>query len=580
MNHKKLLSAVMSFVMLLSVCTSVTAYADTEDRSVGEQIEEYVSEHSDTTAGMCVSVFDKTDTIYSNYFGCIDLENNIPVDENSVFEWGSITKLLVWTSVMQLYEQGKISLDEDIRNYLPDNYLKNLTYDKPVTMINLMNHNAGFQETPYNMFLRLDRLDKLEPLDQTLSKYQPQQVFEPGTVTAYSNWGVALAGYIVERVSGEPFYEYVNDNIFKPLGMEKSSLKPDYSDNEFVRAQWDKLIGYRPDNVPVPFAKKYSGFYPAGACVSTLDDLTTFGRALLSGDSRLFKDPATYELFLSPTSTYKYNGKEIPRNCHGMWMIPFEHPCYGHGGNSGICSSYLVLDTQNETGAVVMTNQGGEYVYNEDMMKMIFGEYDPESYRGATLAAPEGSYRCARTILKGGLKLYSLSFSRFGGSAEFFFVPDESTGNVLTSTTDYIKTSEVVRIFEISIVWLWVFSVLSCVIMILIKLVQKFAKKEKRPLGKWAVALMLSEIAVIPFGIFAGLNALWSELPADSFFWAFYVIFALTVVIVLLTVLGIILLIKTEMKKGTKAFNIIVLSTAVISAVNIIYWNLCVFWIT
>ena len=579
MNYKKILSAVMSFIMLLSVCASVTAYADTEDQSVGEQIEEYVSEHSDTTAGMCVSVFNKTDTIYSNYFGCIDLENNIAVDENSVFEWGSVTKLLVWTSVMQLYEQGKISLDEDIRNYLPDNYLKNLTYDKPVTMINLMNHNAGFQDTPYNMFLRLDLLDKLEPLEETLSKYQPQQIYEPGTVTAYSNWGAALAGYIVERVAEKPFYEYVNDNIFKPLGMETASVKPDYSDNEFVRTQWDKLIGYRTDNMP-GFAKRYASIYPAGSCVSTLDDLTKFGRALLSGDNRIFKDSATHELFFSPTSTYTYNGKEIPSNCHGMWMMPLGNPCCGHGGNSPCCSTIIILDTQNETGAAVMTNQGGELVYNIDMMEMIFGKYDPESYWGTTPAVPEGIYRCARTILKGGLKLNSLDFTRFNDSEDLFFVPDESTGIVVRGGTEYIKTSEVVRIFEISVTWLWVISVLSCVIMILIKLVQKLRKKEGHPLGKWAVTLMISEIAVIPFGIFAGLNAFNYELPADSFFWAFYVIFALTVIIVLLAFLGVILLIKTEMEKRTRAFNMIVLSTAVISAVNIIYWNLCVFWIT
>ena len=91
---------------------------------------------------------------------------------------------------------------------------------------------------------------------------------------------------------------------------------------------------------------------------------------------------------------------------------------------------------------------------------------------------------------------------------------------------------------------------------------------------------MLIEIAVIPFGNFIRLNALRGELPADSFFWAFYVIFVLTVIIVLLAVLGIIWLIKTEMKKRTRAFNTIVLSTAVVSAFNIIYWNLCVFWIT
>ena len=207
----------------------------TDINNVDKSIEKFADEHSDTTAGMAVSIFNADEDIYSGYFGYIDKENSIEVDENSVFEWGSATKLLVWTSVMQLYEQGLIDLEADVKGYLPDNFFKNLRFDKPITMINLMNHNAGFQETVYNVFIKRDNIDNMKPLGELLSEYQPEQIFEPGTVTAYSNWGVAVAGYIVERITDKPFYEYVNENIFDPLGMDKSSLKPGFDDNEFVK---------------------------------------------------------------------------------------------------------------------------------------------------------------------------------------------------------------------------------------------------------------------------------------------------------------------------------------------------------
>ena len=247
MTKKCFISFIVLFILCILINPILNASAmatDTNgvDKSINESIEKFVDEHSLTTAGMAVSIFTGDEKIYSDYFGYIDIENCIEVDENSVFEWGSATKLLVWTSVMQLYEEGKIDLEADVKGYLPDNFFKNLSFDKPITMINLMNHNAGFQETPYNLFIKEEDMNKLKPLGELLTEYQPSQIYEPGTVTAYSNWGVSVAGYIVERISGKPFYEYVNENIFEPLGMERSSLKPGFDDNEFVKEQWRKSL--------------------------------------------------------------------------------------------------------------------------------------------------------------------------------------------------------------------------------------------------------------------------------------------------------------------------------------------------
>ena len=126
-----------------------------------------VDENTDTTAGMSVAVFNENGTIYRNCFGYMDVKNSIPVTEDTVMEWGSVSKLLVWISVMQLAEQGKIDLDADVNTYLPEGFLHNRTYNTSITMLNLMNNNAGFEE----------------------------------------------------RVSGVPYYEYVRTNIFEPLGM-------------------------------------------------------------------------------------------------------------------------------------------------------------------------------------------------------------------------------------------------------------------------------------------------------------------------------------------------------------------------
>ena len=132
------------------------AYADqqklpsgTSYDQIGQKIENYYQEHEKTSAGLATSVFDKDgNTLYQNNFGYMDKEKKLAVDDNSVFEWGSTTKIMVWVSVMQLWEEGKLDLNADIKEYLPKDFLTNLKYDKPITMLDLMNHQAGFEDYP------------------------------------------------------------------------------------------------------------------------------------------------------------------------------------------------------------------------------------------------------------------------------------------------------------------------------------------------------------------------------------------------------------------------------------------------
>ncbi|KUP21048.1 hypothetical protein AWJ19_27405 [Paenibacillus sp. DMB5] len=104
---------------------------------------------------------------------------------------------------MQMVEQGKLDLRTDIREYLPEGFFRKLKYDEPITLLNLMHHNAGWQERYTDLFYRQE--DDVPDLKEALRIAEPRQVYKPGTVLAYSNYGASLAGYIVERQSGQPF---------------------------------------------------------------------------------------------------------------------------------------------------------------------------------------------------------------------------------------------------------------------------------------------------------------------------------------------------------------------------------------
>ncbi|MEP6620244.1 MAG: serine hydrolase domain-containing protein [bacterium] len=171
-------------------------------------------------AGTVILVVKDGKVLFTKGYGFADVNGRTPVTDATLFRIGSVSKTFTWTAVMQLVEQGKIDLDRDVNTYI--DFALPAPFGKPVTMRNLLTHTAGFEESIKDLFVAAPT--DMTPLGVYLKTHVPHQIFPPGTTPAYSNYGATLAGYVVQRVSGMPFNDYINAHIFQPLGMTAATF--------------------------------------------------------------------------------------------------------------------------------------------------------------------------------------------------------------------------------------------------------------------------------------------------------------------------------------------------------------------
>ena len=562
----RVLSALLAWLLVPGL--SGTAFAG-DDRELGAQLDAYIEEHSATTAGLALSVFDREEVFYRRDIGYADKENTLPVTEETVFEWGSATKMLVWVSAMQLWEQGKLNLNADVRDYLPEGFLTNLRYDEPVTMLHLMNHRAGFQEMVFDLFTPDGA--EIPALEDALRRHEPAQIYAPDTVTAYSNWGVALAGYIVERASGQSFADYVHAHIFDPLGMAHTAIAPDLSDSLWVKERRAALVCYTPDGKSLGRCFYHIPLYPAGMATGTAEDFTRFAMALLAQDSPLFTEASTRETLFSSSDRF---GDGTPRNMHGFWVLPLGVSVVGHGGNTAGCSSYLLLDLAGGRGVTVMTNQSGETVYNFELMPLIFGAYEPNGQE-----PPRGLYRSARVARQGPVKLISLGFGTIEDqeSEGYWCASGEQVqgpyGDMLRAKVDTMA-------LELGLVALYalglLFSLGTLLAWPLGALWRALRKKEKRPadarrgLRRWAAVLQLA-LAVT---LLAAIVCISTYLPSGRYLWLF------PLCCLLALAMGVLFVRLWKRRDGqARLRNILCAVFLAVTIANVLYWELWHFWI-
>ena len=405
------LIAVLMLVMMIpqNVCASgqVTPSGISYD-DIGSEIDAYIKKYEAGLASVGTCVFDETGIIYEGYYGYSDIEVGILADKETVYDWGSTSKLLVWVSVMQLMEQGKLDLETDLREYLPKGFLTKLQYeDETITMLNLMNHDAGFQESMYENQLATE--DELyDSLEEAVKACECYQAYHVGEHTAYSNWGTALAAFIVERVSGMSYVDYVNENIFKPLGMENTSIGMHMEDNEWVRNQREELKCYaryaqEEYNADYGVCHSWVQLYPAGAAIGTTSDLAKFAQGFVATECPFFNSNETRnEMF---TATSFYGDSNIAENCHGLWVEQFKVPTLGHSGNTGGCTANIQFDPESGLGIVVFTNEPGETMFSTGLVGLLFGDVrDSELVRNNPIQEHydiSGIYVPRRTIVCG-----------------------------------------------------------------------------------------------------------------------------------------------------------------------------------
>jgi CubicO group peptidase (beta-lactamase class C family) len=290
-------------------------------------------------AGAVVLVLKDGKVLAAKGYGYSDVEKKSPVSvDAALFRPGSISKLFTWTAVMQLVEQGKLDLDKDINSYL--DFKIPPTFPQPITLRQLMTHTPGFEEQVKDL-INSEGMP-MATLRQHLVDHMPERIFPPGTTPAYSNYGAALAGYIVERVSGKPFNTYVDENIFKPLGMTRSTfVQPLPADLKPLMSR-----GYsKGTGKAKPFELVEEA--PAGALSATAADLARFMIAHLQDgqfESATILRPETARLMHSRQFGL------VPA-LNGMCLGFYEesrngHRIIGHGGDTVYFHSdmHLVLD--------------------------------------------------------------------------------------------------------------------------------------------------------------------------------------------------------------------------------------------
>jgi CubicO group peptidase (beta-lactamase class C family) len=253
----------------------------------------YAIDQADIAGGVVVVVKDGQ-VLTERGFGYSDIKSRKPVDpETTMFRPGSTSKLFTWTSVMQLVQAGKLDLDRDVNDYL--DFKIPPAFGKPITLRNLMTHTGGFEESAKYLVTFDPKQNK--PLEEVLKRWVPTRIYAPGSMPAYSNYGCALAGYIVQRVSGEPFAAYVQHHIFDPLGMKHASFVQPLPTNLVP----DMATGYLQASTK---AEGYEliGLAPAGALAASGGDMAKFMIAHLQNGGPLL-NPQTAALMHAPANT-------------------------------------------------------------------------------------------------------------------------------------------------------------------------------------------------------------------------------------------------------------------------------------
>lgn len=373
-------------------------------------------------AGAVISVVKDGKPFFAKGYGFSNVEKRTPVSpDGTLFRPGSISKLFNWTSIMQQVEQGKLDLDRDVNEYL--DFKIPPTYPQPITLRNIMTHTPGFEETIQELFVA--NASQLKPLDAYLKEHMPARIFPPGTTPAYSNYATALAGYILQRVSGEPFDSYIEHHIFQPLQMSHSTTRQPLPDN--LKPLMSN--GYDVASEPAkPF--EFVEAVPAGSSSVTGADMQHFMIAHLQNGQ--------YEgtQILRPETAQMMHARQFSNlpDLNGMCLGFYEetrngHRIIGHAGDTQYFHSDLHLILDSGVGFFISYNGAGkgetrarESVWHAFLDRYF--PYEPPQAPVQTTAAADAQLVSGRYIISRRSQTTILKALTVLGESKVFSNPD------------------------------------------------------------------------------------------------------------------------------------------------------------
>lgn len=326
-------------------------------------------------AGVTVSVVKNGALFFAKGYGYADVAAKKPVDPaKTLFRIGSISKPFTWTAVMQLVERGKLDLDRDVNEYL--DFKIPATYPEPITLRHILTHTPGFEEDSRDLFV--EDPAHLSTMKAWLPTHMPARVRKPGTFSSYSNYATAVAGYIVERVSGMDFDEYLEKNILNPLAMTQTTSRQPLPD----RFAADMSVGYKWDQGHFEPEKWeiITGAKPAGSVSASATDMARFMLAHLGngalGDARILADSTAIRMY----SRIQGHDDRLPGFAHGFYeQSGHGLRIFGHGGDTQWFHSDMALIPSEKVGIFMSTNTNtGGSISFKSFLDAFLDHYYPE----------------------------------------------------------------------------------------------------------------------------------------------------------------------------------------------------------
>jgi CubicO group peptidase (beta-lactamase class C family) len=327
-------------------------------------------------AGLSVGVVVGNDTLVLRGYGRADLELDVPTPDRAVYQIGSVTKQFTAAAVLQLWEQGRLDLDTDIGEYLPDFD----TQGRRIPLRRLLDHTSGirgYTEMPAFAEIAARAL----PRDSLVRMIQREPFdFEPGDALIYNNSAYFLLGLIIEEVSGQSYAEYVRQHLFEPAGMVDSH----YCSNTAVVPRRAKGYAATPEGLRRADYIDHTWPYAAGSLCSTAGDAIAWTRALHGG--RILGDNA-YRALITPEPLAGGYGV---RYAKGLSVVPaVGHPAISHGGGIPGYLSHLTYVPEHDATVVVLANSTGPVSPGglvAAIIRILFGERPPAA--AVTYPAP------------------------------------------------------------------------------------------------------------------------------------------------------------------------------------------------
>jgi CubicO group peptidase (beta-lactamase class C family) len=329
-------------------------------------------------AGAVVVVVKDGSTLLQKGYGYADVAARKPVDPaTTLFRTGSVSKLTTWTAVMQLVEQGRLDLDADVNGYL--DFKIPARDGKPITLRNIMTHTAGFEERIKDLIV--PEGTPFAPLDEYLKEWVPNRIFAPGTTPAYSNYATSVAGYIVARVSGLSYDDYVEEHILTPLGMQHSTFRQPLP--EHLREFMAKGYARASDGKAKPYELVVAA--PAGSEAASGADMARFMIAHLQkgvlGDARILKEETAEQMHTTALTV-------LPR-VDRMVLGFYEQRRNGrniiaHAGDTAWFHTDLYLFLDDNVGLFISMNSGGKEGAAGKIRKAVFEQFTDRYLSGPT----------------------------------------------------------------------------------------------------------------------------------------------------------------------------------------------------